>query len=174
MSTFQKVYGIDPTNAPRLLDILRNAVLALMEIPEATLLSLSEMLGNPIYRQRIVARVRDPFVRSYWLNEFGRWKPTDQTLAVASVQNKLRPFIMHPLLRPILGQPKNRLNLQKHGVGFADARRAFDDPDRVILDDLDHSKAEPRYFCLGMVDGAVMTVRFTWRRRLLAQGQEDL
>jgi len=61
------------------------------------------------------------------------------------------------------GEAKNRPDLQKHGVGFANARRAFDDPDRVILADLDHSEAELRYFCLGVVDGAVMTVRFTWR-----------
>jgi uncharacterized DUF497 family protein len=41
-------------------------------------------------------------------------------------------------------EAKNRLDLQEHGVGFADARRAFDDPDRVVLDGLDHSGAEPR------------------------------
>ena len=30
-------------------------------------------------------------------------------------------------------------------------------------DDLDRSRSERRYFCFGRVDGAVMTVRFTWR-----------
>ena len=58
---------------------------------------------------------------------------------------------------------KDRINRGKHGVSFANAQRAFFDPRRVIAEDLDHSGAEPRYFCFGLVDGGVMTVRFTWR-----------
>jgi hypothetical protein len=33
----------------------------------------------------------------------------------------------------------------------------------VIAEDLEHSGAEPRYFCFGVVEGGVMTVRFTYR-----------
>ena len=58
---------------------------------------------------------------------------------------------------------KDRLNRAKHGVSFAGAQRAFFDPRRVIAQDLGHSGMEPRYFCFGLVDGGVMTVRFTWR-----------
>jgi uncharacterized protein len=39
----------------------------------------------------------------------------------------------------------------------------FLDPRRVIAEDLEHSSAERRYFCFGMVGGGVMTVRFTYR-----------
>lgn len=58
---------------------------------------------------------------------------------------------------------KNRENLEKHGVLFSDAQRAFADPRRVIAEDSAHSHSEKRYFCFGMVDGGVLTVRFTWR-----------
>lgn len=58
---------------------------------------------------------------------------------------------------------KERLNRRKHGVAFADARRAFLDPARVIAEDLDHSRDEARYFCFGKVGVGVMTVRFTYR-----------
>jgi uncharacterized DUF497 family protein len=51
----------------------------------------------------------------------------------------------------------------KHGVSFELAQHAFLDAKRVIVPDLDHSGSEQRYFCLGWVDGGVMTVRFTWR-----------
>lgn len=61
---------------------------------------------------------------------------------------------------------KDRINLEKHGVSFARAQRAFLDERRVIAVDLSHStEEEKRYFCFGMVDGGVMTVRFTWRGR---------
>jgi uncharacterized DUF497 family protein len=58
---------------------------------------------------------------------------------------------------------KDRSNRAKHGVSFATAQAAFFDPRRVIAEDLEHSGAEPRYFCFGVVAGGVMTVRFTYR-----------
>ena len=58
---------------------------------------------------------------------------------------------------------KDRANQEKHGVSFALAQRALLDPRAVIAEDLRHSQDEPRYYCFGEVDGAVVTVRFTWR-----------
>ncbi|MEA2877216.1 MAG: uncharacterized protein QOF14_2412 [Hyphomicrobiales bacterium] len=60
-------------------------------------------------------------------------------------------------------EAKNRANRIKHGVSFIEAQYAFLDPRRVIAEDLDHSGAEPRYFCFGVVADGVMTVRFTYR-----------
>jgi uncharacterized protein len=59
---------------------------------------------------------------------------------------------------------KDRLNQNKHGVSFALAQLAFLDHHRVILEDLEHSNDEKRYYCLGKVTGEVMTVRFTYRK----------
>ena len=59
---------------------------------------------------------------------------------------------------------KDRLNQQKHGVSFALAQIAFLDQHRVILEDLEHSDTEARYYCLGKVAGGIMTVRFTYRK----------
>ena len=58
---------------------------------------------------------------------------------------------------------KNAVNIEKHGVAFVDAQRAFLDSKRVILKDVGHSEAEDRFFCIGCVDGGIMTVRFTYR-----------
>ena len=58
---------------------------------------------------------------------------------------------------------KDRANRTKHGVSFNRAQYAFFDPRRVIAEDLSHSAGEQRYFCFGVVDGGVMTVRFTYR-----------
>lgn len=60
---------------------------------------------------------------------------------------------------------KERLNITKHGVSFALAQLAFLDERRVILEDMDHSDEEERYYCLGEVADGIMTVRFTYRRR---------
>jgi uncharacterized DUF497 family protein len=59
---------------------------------------------------------------------------------------------------------KERLNISKHGVSFALAQLAFLDERRVILEDMDHSDEEKRYYCLGKVAEGIMTVRFTYRK----------
>ncbi len=58
---------------------------------------------------------------------------------------------------------KNIQNQMKHHVSFEKAQLAFLDAERVIAEDLNHSWNEQRYFCMGLVEGAVLTVRFTYR-----------
>ena len=60
---------------------------------------------------------------------------------------------------------KNEQNIKKHSVSFFKAQFAFKDKNRVILEDLSHSRKEKRYYCLGMVDEEILTVRFTYRRK---------
>jgi uncharacterized DUF497 family protein len=60
---------------------------------------------------------------------------------------------------------KDRSNQRKHGISFSLAQFAFLDECRVILEDLDHSSDEKRYYCLGKVGGSIMTVRFTYRKK---------
>ena len=60
-------------------------------------------------------------------------------------------------------EEKNAENLRKHGVDFETAQYAFIDPNRVIAEDLAHSKTEKRYYVFGKVKGGVLTVRFTYR-----------
>ncbi len=62
---------------------------------------------------------------------------------------------------------KNTANLAKHNVSFFEAQLAFTDPIRVIAQDLSHSKTEQRFYCFGKVQGGVLTVRFTYRGRVI-------
>ena len=58
---------------------------------------------------------------------------------------------------------KDQINREKHGVSFYEAQKAFLDKNRVIAEDLEHNKIEKRYFCFGIVNDGVLTVRFTYR-----------
>ena len=61
-------------------------------------------------------------------------------------------------------EEKNTLNQEKHGVSFSVAQHAFADLKRVISFDMAHSSSfEKRHFCFGMINGRVLTVRFTNR-----------
>ncbi len=58
---------------------------------------------------------------------------------------------------------KNVENIYKHGVSFWEAKKAFLDPERVIIEDISHSDQEERLYCLGIVEAEVLMVRFTLR-----------
>ena len=62
---------------------------------------------------------------------------------------------------------KERENVQKHGVNFETAARAFMDPGRRIYIDERHSAHEERMFCIGKVSGRTLTVRFTYRNGVI-------
>ena len=46
-------------------------------------------------------------------------------------------------------EDKNRLNIQKHGIDFADATYVFADPFALSIPDDDHSESEDRWLLLG-------------------------
>lgn len=68
---------------------------------------------------------------------------------------------------------KELTNFWKHGIDFRSAVLVFRDPKRLMLFDSLHSKKESRFFCIGMVKGRVLTVRFTYcqgRIRIIGAG----
>ena len=62
---------------------------------------------------------------------------------------------------------KDIQNQEKHGVSFEFAQYAFNDPDRIIAEDLNHSQKEKRYYCFGKIREGIMTVRFTYRADII-------
>ena len=52
-------------------------------------------------------------------------------------------------------------------MSFAIAQFAFGDPSRVIAEDHSHSSDEKRHYCFGLVEGGVLTVRFTYRHDVI-------
>ena len=62
---------------------------------------------------------------------------------------------------------KNEDNIRKHGIPFELAQFAFADPNRLILKDLEHSNHEMRYFCIGQIEDGIVTVRFTYRNKVI-------
>ena len=62
---------------------------------------------------------------------------------------------------------KNKENQKKHEMSFEIAQYAFDDPNRIIAEDLSHGDKEKRYYCFGKVNDGVITVRFMY---ILSEG----
>jgi len=64
-------------------------------------------------------------------------------------------------------QVKDAINQLKHGVAFIKAQFALADYKRLIVQDNEHSQGEQRFYCIGLVDGGILTVRFTYRNKVI-------
>lgn len=112
LSAFKKIWGPETFSA-RMEYILMNALLALLEYPEATLLGVSRILTDKTYRKKVVDNVKDPSVRAYWIDEFAKYSEQYAKEAVPGIQNKLGQFTSNPLIRNIIGQPHSSFDIRK-------------------------------------------------------------
>lgn len=110
MSTFKKIW-VDAWSA-RMEYILNNTILALLEYPDSTLLSVNRMLSDKGFRQEVVKNISDPSVKSFWVDEFGSWDDRYAREASAAIQNKIGQFTANPLIRNIIGQPKSSFDVR--------------------------------------------------------------
>jgi hypothetical protein len=110
---------------PRTEYILYAIVAALLDCENVSLLGIPRMLSDGRYRAWVVKQVKDPLVRSFWVNEFAAFNRAMQHEMVAPIQNKVGQLLMSPHLRNILGQIRSRI----------DARFMMDDG-RVFIADV--------------------------------------
>jgi hypothetical protein len=96
----------------RMEHILRNTLLALLEYQGSSMLGIMRMFADDVYRRKIVARVTDPMVKSFWEQEYAGWNDKYRTEATAAIQNKVGQLLSTPLIRNIVGQVKNGLDLR--------------------------------------------------------------
>jgi hypothetical protein len=111
MSTFKKIW-VDAWSA-RMEYILTNTLLALLETPGTTLLGVNRMLADKAYRNMIVGNIKDPSVKSFWVDEFAKYTDKFAAEATPAIQNKIGQFTSNPLIRNIIGQPKSSFDLRK-------------------------------------------------------------
>ncbi|EKD23551.1 MAG: hypothetical protein ACD_81C00219G0012 [uncultured bacterium] len=111
MGVFQKIW-VDAWSA-RMEYILNNTLLALLEYPGTTLLSIMRMLAEKEYRLKVVSNLKDPVIKSFWENEFAKYTDKFMTEAIAPLQNKVGQFSSNPVIRNIIGQPKSTINMRK-------------------------------------------------------------
>jgi len=92
--------------------ILANCILALLDTPGTTLLGIPRMLVDRDYRQKIINNLKDPVVKSFWVNEYEEWESRYRNEAIAPVQNKVGQFLNVSFVRNIVGQAKNTIDIE--------------------------------------------------------------
>ena len=107
---FKKIFG--DSWGPRLEHILRNTVLALIEYPNTTLISIPLMLTNEVFRNKVINKITDHVVKNFWTQEYAKMQPNQKTEAAWPILNKVGQFLSSTILRNILWQSKNSFSIR--------------------------------------------------------------
>jgi hypothetical protein len=93
--------------------ILRNVLLALLDLPGSTLLDVPRLLDDAELRGYVVGNVQNPAVRRFWLREYQKFPAHFRAEAISPIQNKIGEFLVNPFLRRVVGQPKSSFDLRQ-------------------------------------------------------------
>ncbi|MFH1662181.1 MAG: CxxC-x17-CxxC domain-containing protein [Candidatus Falkowbacteria bacterium] len=111
IGVFQKLWA--DSWGPRLEYILRNSILAILDYPGSTLLAVTRMLSDKDFRKKVVEKIQDPVVKSFWVKEFAGYADKFASEAVSPIQNKVGQFLSSSLIRNIVGQVKSSIDLRQ-------------------------------------------------------------
>ncbi len=154
VAIFHKLYG--DSWGPRLEYILRNVILSLLEIPDATLLMVPRILTDARFRAKVVERLQDPVVKAFWTDEFEKMPDRNKADAIGPILNKVGQFLSSQTIRGIVGQPKSTVNL----------REAMDSK-KIILFNLSQGK-------LGEDNAALLGAMTITKMQLAAMSRVDI
>ena len=110
MGVFTKIWA--NTWSARMEYILNNSILALLDSPGNTLLGIARMMVDKKYRKKIVDNIKDPMIKSFWVDEFANWNEKYRMEAIAPIQNKVGQFLSSSITRNIIGQTRSTIDLR--------------------------------------------------------------
>lgn len=116
MHVFEKLWGPTsptPSWGPQMADLIRNSALTLIENPGMTMAEMPLLLESAEFRARLVERVSNLQVRSFWENTYDRLGAKDQIEYRLSTLNKVREFLTQPVVLRIVGQSKSTVNFRQ-------------------------------------------------------------
>lgn len=154
VGVFKKIWA--DSWGPRLEYILRNAILGLLEYPGSTLLGVTRILVDKSYRERVVEKITDPVVRSFWVDEFTKWDPRVLQEVISPIQNKVGQFLSSALIRNIVGQT----------VSSFDVRQIMDER-KILIMNLSKGR-------LGEDNSALLGAMMITKIQLAAMGRVDI
>jgi hypothetical protein len=111
ISVFKKIWA--ESWGPRMEYILRNALLALLDLPASMLLDIPRLLDDAAFRRHVLVYTRNDQVRRFWLREYENYPVRFRAEAISPIQNKVGEFLVNPILRNIVGQPKSAFDLRR-------------------------------------------------------------
>lgn len=111
LEVFHKTWG-ERAWGQRMEHILRNALLLLLDQPEATLADLLTLFRDEAFRKNAAKNCANQQVRDFWLLEYPKYSRFSAE-AVAPIQSKVSAFLSDPTLCRVLTTPKQPIHIRK-------------------------------------------------------------
>jgi hypothetical protein len=70
------------------------------------------MLTDKNYRQKIVSRIKDSVVKSFWVSEFAGWSEKFDAEAITPLLNKVGQFVSTNMIRNVIAQPRSTFDIK--------------------------------------------------------------
>lgn len=96
----------------RMEHLLRYAILALLEQPQADLRDIVKLFVWKTFRKEVVERISDPQAKFFWKHEFENMNYQNAADGVAPIANKLGAFLAHPVVRNAVCEPAQPLKFR--------------------------------------------------------------
>ncbi|MDD5039822.1 MAG: type IV secretion system DNA-binding domain-containing protein [Patescibacteria group bacterium] len=154
MGVFTKIW--EGVWSARMEYILNNCILALLEYPGSTMLGISRILVDKKYRSKVVEKITDPIVKSFWIDEFAAYNERFRNEAIAPIQNKVGQFLSSAIIRNIVGQAKSTIDL-----------RSLMDEGKILLLNLAKGR-------IGEASSALLGAMMITRLQLAAMSRVDI
>ena len=78
-----------------------------------TLAALPLLLSDAGFRRRVLAKIDDPIgLEPFWA-AFDSWSENERAAATAPAMRRLRPFLLRPDLRAVIGQANPRFDVRQ-------------------------------------------------------------
>jgi hypothetical protein len=154
MSVFKKLWP--EAFSGRMEYILRNALFALVEAGNNSMLGIMRIFTDDAFRRKILEHTTNHMVKSFWEDEYTGWSDKYRTEAIAAIQNKVGQLLSTPLIRNIVGQVTSKLDI-RHAM----------DTGKIILLNLSKGK-------LGEDNSAFLGSMFVTKFQLDAMSRADI
>jgi hypothetical protein len=117
LDTFKRVLGAAWSD--KMDYVLRYAMIALLNVPGTSIVSLRRLLSDDEFRTAVVRRSDDEAVRRFWEVEFPANRAEFEAGPISQLLNKLDELLATDMVRNILGQPTNSFDFRE----FIDSRK---------------------------------------------------
>jgi energy-coupling factor transporter ATP-binding protein EcfA2 len=101
----------DLSAAPRMENVFRHALLALLDVPNATLPMVSRLLTDDVFRLQVLPRVTNPITRAFFEDRFAEYREAFKAEVIEPLLTRLDTVLVFPEILYALGQFQRTLCL---------------------------------------------------------------
>lgn len=113
ISVFRKIFSEEDTGGHRIEYVLRNAIQTALTVKDATIFTVFELLNDPTYRTKVVAKLDNKDLANFWKHEIGKAGDMQKVKMAAGITAKIGRFLFSASAKRVLEQPKSSINFEE-------------------------------------------------------------